>query len=110
MIYPPDAPTAPRERLAYLAERAGLLVGIEEKVEQLAYAEEQQPYPGPSEEVRTMGEGVEALRELAAAHAEPDFGNPLDVVELGEALRSAEELVEQLIRLGGAEELAAVGS
>ncbi|MFF2548345.1 hypothetical protein ACFVUY_38110 [Kitasatospora sp. NPDC058063] len=102
MIYPPDAPTAPRERLAYLAGRAGLLVGIEEKVEQLAYAQEQRPYPGPSEEVRTMREGVEALRELAAAHAEPDPGNALDdVVELGEALRSAEELVEQLIRLAG---------
>ena len=109
MTYGPDAPTQPRERLAYLAERADLLAELEERVEVIAHAHEGRPYPGPSETVLTVREGVQAVRQLAEAHAEDDLDDPAALAGLHESLRSAEELVEQLHRLAGAgEESAAV--
>ncbi|WP_332756917.1 hypothetical protein [Streptomyces sp. MT206] len=86
----------PRVRLTRLADRAELLVDVEEKTEEVAHRLEGVLYPGPGPEVVAAREAARGLTRLAALHADDELTDPDALAELEESLTTAATVVQAI--------------
>lgn len=86
----------PRVRLTRLADRAELLVDVEEKTEEVAHRLEGVLYPGPGTAVVAAREAARRLTRLAALHTDDDLTDSDVLTDLEDSLTTAMTVVRSI--------------